>query len=163
MIDQQREGGPRSLIHRRWDSADWIVTQGGANGVVIQAANVRLRLRDNRVVCFDATTDEEMLHYRELRQDRDELRESKTELQQAKSKLEESNTELQQAKSKLEESNTELQQALEASERVARDQARAREDAERVAHDQVRAREDAERRLRDLEAELRRLRGEPPA
>jgi hypothetical protein len=38
-----------------------------------------------------------------------------------------------------------------------------RASGKREARDQPRAREDAERRLRDLEAELRRLRGEPPA
>jgi Uma2 family endonuclease len=99
MIDQEREDGPRSLIHCRWEPTGWVVTVGDQNGVVLQAAHVRLRLRDNRVVCFDATTNEEILDYLDLEENRDEL-----------------------------------QEALD----------------------------EAERRVRDLEAELRRLRGEPP-
>ncbi len=99
MIDQQREDGPRSLIHRRWEPTGWIVTPGDENGVLLQAANVRLRLRDNRAVCFDATTGEEILDYLDLEEQRDELQKALT---------------------------------------------------------------DAEQRVRDLEAELQRLRGQPP-
>jgi hypothetical protein len=56
-----------------------------------------------------------------------------------------------------------LQETLTATQRELREETRARENAEREAQDQKQAREDAERRLHDLEAELRRLRGEPPA
>jgi hypothetical protein len=49
----------------------------------------------------------------------------------------------------VQEERDELQEALKASEREVREQ--------------TRAREDAERRMLDLEAELRCLRGEPPA
>jgi hypothetical protein len=135
MIDRQREDGPRSLIHRRWEPTGWVVTEGDENGVLLQAANVRLRLRDNRAVCFDATTGEEILDYGELEEARDQLQEANTELQEERDELREERDELQKA----------------------------RDDAEREARDQARAREDAERRILDLEAELKRLRGEPPA
>ncbi len=128
MIDQERDDGPRSLMHRRWESTGWVETPGSANGVVLQAANVRLRLRDNRLICFDATSDEEILDYLDLEEDRDEL-----------------------------------QETLTATQRKLREETLARENAEREARDQKQAREDAERRLRNLETELRRLRGEPPA
>jgi colicin import membrane protein len=107
MIDQQRDDGPRSLIHRRWDSIGWIETPGDANGVLLQAANVRLSLRDERVVCFDATTGEEILDYIDLEEAHDELQDA----------------------------NTELQEALEASQREVREQTRGREDAERRMRD----------------------------
>ncbi len=107
MIDQEREGGPRSLIHHRWTPNGWVTTPGDENGVVLVAANVRLRLRENRVVCFDATTGEEILDYLDLEEARDEL----------------------------EEANTELRKALDDAERETRDQTRAREDAERRLRD----------------------------
>ena len=56
------------------------------------------------------------------------------------------------------------------ADRIAQEQTKAREEADRArqeadrnTQEQTRAREEAERRMRKLEEELRRLRGEPPA
>ncbi len=156
LIDQERDDGPRALIHRRWEPTGWVETRDGGNGVVIQAANVRLRLRDDHVVCFDATTDAEILDFLDLEEDRDELREDRDELREA-------NTQLQETLEATERKLRDQACAREDAERKLREEARAREDAERKLRDQARADKDAERRVRDLEAELRRLRGEPPA
>jgi colicin import membrane protein len=142
MIDQQRENGPRSLVHYHWEQAGYRTVPGSENGVLLQCANVRLCLRDNGAVCFDATTGEEILDYHDLEEQRNELEEAHDKLQQERD-------DLAKERDEVAEERDDLAKELKA--------------AEREIQDQTRAREDAERRLRDLEAELHRLRGEPPA
>jgi hypothetical protein len=57
MIDEQKEDGPRSLVHYRRESAGYVAVPVPENGVLLQAAHVRLRLRASRVVCLDARPD----------------------------------------------------------------------------------------------------------
>ncbi len=62
MIDQLREDGPRWLRHFRWQHGGYAELPVSANGVLLAVAHVQIRLRDNRVVCFDERTGEEILH-----------------------------------------------------------------------------------------------------
>jgi Uma2 family endonuclease len=133
MIDQPSENGSRSLIHRRWEPTGWVETPGGDNGVVLQAVGLRLCLRDERAVCFDATTGEKILDYHEL--------------MEAVRRLKEEHANLQ-ARNELLRKNIRWQEVNATSWQT--------------AQEQTCVRDDVERRIRELEAELRRLRGQSP-
>jgi hypothetical protein len=62
IVDQEREGGPRGLIHYRHAPGGYVEVPAGADGCV-PLAPVRLRvgLRDNRIVVFDAVTGAEVV------------------------------------------------------------------------------------------------------
>src|SRR5205807_701111 len=64
IIDQQREGGPRRLLHYRHAPAGYEEVPPDAQGrVPLAAVGLLLGLRDNALVCHDAATGEELREY----------------------------------------------------------------------------------------------------
>lgn len=119
IIDQKKENGRRELRAYRYKTAGYEKIELDRSGrILVKHLGIRIGLKDNRVVCFDAETDQELGDYAQV----------------------------EQAYAHSEQARTE-------AERQATEQAEAREAAEfgrRVAED----------RVRELEAELRRIRGE---
>ena len=101
MVDQKREDGPRELRVFRHSPEAFV--EEGPERVLIPQLGLYIGLKENRVVCYDAGTGEELGDYAQ--------------------------------------------------------ELHARRAAERQAHEQTQARETAEQRIQELEAELRRLRG----
>ncbi len=119
IIDQEREGGPRRLRGYQRGPSSYVPIPLDAQGrLPLPFLGLSLGMRDNRVVCYDTQTGEEIGDYIQV---------------------------------------TEARQVAEAQ---ARREAEAREAAEAQARHEAEARQAAETRLQELEAELRRLRGE---
>lgn len=119
LVDQQREGGPRRLVGYRHTPDGYEPIPLDAQGrLFLEPVGLWLALRDERVVCFDADTGEELRDY--------------------------------------------VQERLARQDAEQREQAeaQARRTAEQREHAEADARRAAEQRLQELEAELRRLRGE---
>jgi Uma2 family endonuclease len=107
IVDQKGEEGPRQLLAYRHTPEGYVLEELDEYGrVLLEPLGLRLGLKDNRVVCFDAQTGDELGDY------------------------------------------TQEHEARQAAE----------QDRQREAQ----ARQAAEQRLREVEAELRRLRGEAP-
>jgi colicin import membrane protein len=128
IVDQEREGGPRRIRAYRYTAQGYEAIPLDERGrVLLEELGIRLGLRENGVVCYDAVTDEEVGDY------------------------------------------DQVCQAWEEAEQRARGEAEARAAAERQTQaaeqrqrEAAEARAAAEKRLQELEAELRRLRGEDP-
>src|SRR5205814_763302 len=71
VVDQVREGGLRTLHGYHWtpDSYDEVALDEEGR-LLIEALGVRLGLRDNRLVCYDAETGEELGNYTAVEQAR---------------------------------------------------------------------------------------------
>lgn len=107
IVDQEREAGPRQLRgYRRTPRGYEPIPLEESGRLLLEPLRLYLGLRENRVVCFDADTGEEIGDYAAVTY--------------------------------------------------------ARQDAERRAREEAEARALAEQRVRDLEAELRRVAGRPP-
>jgi colicin import membrane protein len=67
MVDQRKEGGPRQLRVFRYTPEKYVEER--PETVVIEELGLRLGLRDNRVVCWDAKTGEELGDYAQVEQE----------------------------------------------------------------------------------------------
>jgi Uma2 family endonuclease len=140
IVDEEWEGAPRRVLAYRHTPQGYEAIPPDAHGrVLLQRVGVLLGLRDNHVVCYDAVTGEEVGDYTQVTQAQAREREARLAAEQR---------ERQQA------------EARAAAEQRAREEAQARQAAEERARAEAEARQAAEQKLRDLEAELRRLRGE---
>jgi colicin import membrane protein len=147
IVDQEREDGPRRVLaYRHTPQGYQAVALDDRGRVLLDQLGVRLGLRDNRIVCWDAATDEEVGNYVRQAQAREAAE------QQARAEAD--------ARRAAEERARAEADARRAAEERARAEADARRAAEERARAEADARQAAEQRLRDLEAELRRLRGE---
>jgi Uma2 family endonuclease len=64
IVDQEREEGPRSLIGYERRANGYVELPPGADGrLTLAPVGIRLGLRDGRVVCWDAESDEELGDY----------------------------------------------------------------------------------------------------
>jgi Uma2 family endonuclease len=133
IVDQQREAGPRTLRpYRHTPSGYEPIPLDEQKTILLEPLQLRLGLRDNRVVCYDSVTGDALGDYS----------------QEHEARL-----------------VAEAQQRLEMKARLAaeagqRQELEARLTAERDARAKAEALAAAEQRLRELEAELRRQRGE---
>ncbi len=140
IIDQKREDGPRELRGYQAGPAGYEPIPLDAHGrLPLPFLGLSLGMRDNRLVCYDAQTGAEVGNYRQT-----------VEAQQAAEA---------QARQEAEARQREAE-ARQAAEAQARREAEARQAAEVQAQREAEARQAAEARLQELEAELRRLRGE---
>jgi colicin import membrane protein len=111
MVDQKKLGGPRQLRVFRYAPEEFV--EEDPETVLIEELGLRLGLKDNRVVCWDAETGEELGDY----------------------------TQEQRARQTAEQEAREQAQARQAAEQQAREQAQARQAAEqrvRELEDQLR-------------------------
>jgi Uma2 family endonuclease len=147
IVDQEREDGPRRIVaYRRTPQAYEAVVLDERGRVLLEELGVRLGLRDNHLVCWDAATDAELGDY--------------TQVEQARAVAEQAARAEADARQAAEGRARAEADARQAAEGRAQAEADARQAAEGRAQAEADARQAAEQRLRDLEAELRRLRGE---
>ena len=67
IVDQQRQGGPRRLVLLRRTAEGYEEVPADEQGrVFLEPVGVFVALRENRVVCYDAKTGEEIFDYPEL-------------------------------------------------------------------------------------------------
>jgi Uma2 family endonuclease len=149
IVDQQREDGPRWLTGYEHRADGYVQLPPGADGrLTLAPVGIRLGLRDGRVVCWDAESDQELGDYvgvcRQLEQEIAAREEAQRQARKAE------------------------RQARKA-ERQAKVDADARREAEKRQKAEARARRAAEReakeaidRVRELEEQLRRLQGGGP-
>jgi hypothetical protein len=64
IVDREREEGPPRLIGYRYTEARYVrMTRDEQGRLLLKPLGVRMGVRDNRVVCYDAATDEELGDY----------------------------------------------------------------------------------------------------
>lgn len=164
LVDQERVQGPRRVLAYRHTPEDYQPLPPDADGRWLLAElGLRIGLRDNRIACFDADSGELLgdpaQTAQELKANRLALRAEVLARQEAE----------HVARIALAaQLATEEHARAETAARQAAEQARQAEVAARQAAEQARqaeaaARQAAEQRTQALEAELRRLRGDPPS
>ncbi len=157
IVDREREDGPPRLLGYRWTPERYVEAPRDEQGrLLLEAAELWLGVRGNRVVLFDAITGEEIPDF--IEQGR------------ALSQAQRAMRAKDEALGKAEERHRAETEAREAAEGRARAEAEARAAAERrVAEEQAKAAAEAaaraalEARLRELEAELQRRTTPPPS
>jgi hypothetical protein len=166
ILDQEEEGGPRSLHAYRHTPAGYAEVPPDAQGrVLLPPLGLLLGLRDDRAVCFDAVTGEEMRDHAGLKQETQRQRE---EALQQKEEADRAMTEQVDPLREAERRETEfrknseraLHEADRARQEAERREAEANKKAERALQEverERRARESADQRIRELEEALRRL------
>jgi colicin import membrane protein len=160
MVDQKKEGGPRQL--RVFRHAPQAYIEETPESVIIPELGIRLGLRDNRVVCWDTETGEELGDYTAALQALEAAEQEARSEAQARQAAE-------QARQAAEQEAHNQAQARQAAEQEAHNQAQARQAAEQAQHAAEQARQNAEQlareqartaeeRIRALEDRLQRLR-----
>jgi Uma2 family endonuclease len=178
IVDQYEEGGTRCLkAFRRKEGWYDEVNLDGQGRVRVAALNLAIGLRDNRVVCFDLTTGEEIEDYLGQVRGREEERRAREkdrqQFDQFKEETEQAMTEHVQARQAAE--GQAVKDRLEADkqrqevekQRLAREAAEDQAEKQRLEAEKQRlARDAADQRVKDLEEMLRRLQtacGDPAA
>jgi hypothetical protein len=91
IIDQKKAGGPRELLAYSWRAAGFVKKNLDSRGrILIKCLDFRIGLKDNRVVCWDAETDEELGNYSQVDQAKREAEERVKELEAEVRRLQES-------------------------------------------------------------------------
>jgi colicin import membrane protein len=191
LVDQQRENGPRQLLVYRDTPAGYELAPLDEQGCFLLAPlGLRVGLRDNRTVCFDAQTGEVVGDYTqvtrahaqaaralEVADQRNREQElaieaailKNREMAAAQRQAEEQARQEAAARAAAEQQARQEAEARAAAEQQARQEAEARRQeaearaaAEEQARREAEARAAAEQRLRDLEALLQRLQQQPP-
>jgi hypothetical protein len=163
IVDQEREGGPRSIIAYRWAESGYQRQPLDKEGrLLLEPLGLYLSLADGRVVCHDAATGKKLGDHAQSLLDLDAADRRSLEQEQV---IEEAILARQAADRKSREDN----QVREEAERKSREDTQARKEAERKSREDTQAREEAEwqarkavevqaaleERLRQLEEQLR--------
>jgi hypothetical protein len=148
IIDQEEEGGPRWLRAYRHTPAGYVeIAPDGQGRIALPPLGLLLGMREDRPVCFDTTTGEELRDYAGLNQEHqrhvEEALQQKEEADQAIAELVDSRRAARRRATK----------ARKEAKRASKEADSARKEAER----ERRARESADQRIRELEEALRRL------
>jgi Uma2 family endonuclease len=148
IVDQEDEDGPRRLLGYRDTPHGYVPLVPDAQGrLLLEPFGVLIGLRENRIVCYDAVTKEEILGYPKLNQAMQ--------------------TEAEARRLAEEQVARERAEAQAAREQAAREQAEAQAAREQAAAECARAEAEAqnrallEARVRELEAELQRRQSAP--
>jgi colicin import membrane protein len=170
LVDQQRENGLRQLLVYRDTPAGYELAPLDEQGCYLLAPlGLRVGLRDNRTVCFDAETGEVVGDYTQVSRALEVADQRNREQDLAIEAAILKNREMAAAQRQAEEQARQEAEARAAAEKQAREEAEARRQeaearaaAEEQARREAEARAAAEQRLRDLEALLQRLQQQPP-
>jgi Uma2 family endonuclease len=170
LIDQPDEDGPRSLhAYRHTPSGYEEVTPDAQGRILLPPLGLLLGMREDRAVCFDAVTGEELRdhaglsqHSQRLSQDNEQLREQ---VLQQKEEADRAITEQVDARQAAERGEATTRaaaaravQEAEGREAEANKKAeRALQEVERISKEAERVRETADQRIRELEEALRRF------
>jgi hypothetical protein len=88
LVDQEVEGGPRRLLAYRWKREGYQPVKLDAQGrIALGELGLLLGVRDDRVVCFDAETGNEIAAYAQLQEAYDEAQQQIHELEEKLRKL----------------------------------------------------------------------------
>jgi len=161
LVDQQREDGPRQLVAYEHRADGYVAMRFDADGrLTLAPLGLRLGLRGERVVCWDATSDQELGDYvgvcRQLEQEIAAREEAERQAKKAAD-----------ARREAERRQKEEANARREAERRQKEEADARREAERREKEAADACREAERqakadkdRIRELEEQIRRLQGD---
>jgi Uma2 family endonuclease len=157
IVDQEKEDSPRHVRALRYRPTGYEELPSDPQGVLLPPLQLRLGLKDGRVVCHDVRTGRELGDYERISQELEEadrrIAEQDLAIEQAIGKTREE----REAREAAEKLAREQKEALDAAEKLAREQKEAREAAEKLAREQKEGREAAEERIRQLEAALQAL------
>lgn len=156
IVDQQRAGGPRELVYYRRGARRFVRVPPDEQGrVLLEPVRLLVGLRDNRVVCWDADTGEEIGDITALDRDRQAAEQGRQIAEQARQAVAgalAAETQARQAVQAALAAETQARQAVEAT-LAAQTQARQAETQARQATEAALAA--AQARIRELEARPR--------
>jgi hypothetical protein len=176
LIDQQREEGSRRLHGYRWTPSGYEESPLDAHGrLLLEPVGLQLALEDGWLVCYDVATGERLGDYQEIAQTLQEERAARQVAEQrqrqeaeARQVAEQRQRQEAEARQVAEQRQRQEAEARQVAEQRQRQEAEARQVAEQRQRQEAEARQtaedrakEAEERLRQVEQELRRLRGEP--
>jgi Uma2 family endonuclease len=145
IVDRVFEDGPPILIGYRYTARGYVKMRPDKQGrLLVKPLGLRIGVRENRVVCYDAATDEELGDYPQVRRALRAEAAARKAAEEAASAAKEAAAAAQQQASAAKEAAAAQQQASAAKEAAAAAKKRA---------------EAAEKRIRELEAKLARLNG----
>jgi colicin import membrane protein len=154
LIDQQRKHGARHLHGYRWTPSGYEELPLDAGGrLLVAPVGLQLALEDGWLACYDAATGERLGDYQEIAE---ALQEERT----ARQAAEEGQRQEAVARQAAVEGQRQEAVARQVAEEGQRQEIAARQIAEEGQRQEIAARQVAEERLRQLEEELRHLRGE---
>jgi Uma2 family endonuclease len=155
IVDQEREGGPRQLVGYRRDKRQYKPIPLDRDGrLLLEPVGILLGIRDNRVVCYDAATEEEIFDYEEMDQARRQAEEGRAAEALARRQAEEGRAAEALARRQAEEGR-----AAEAQARRQAEEGRAAEAlARRQAEEALAA---AQARVQELESQAQGRRRSP--
>jgi Uma2 family endonuclease len=161
IIDQHREGGPRTVRAYRLTAAGYVEVAPDPQGrVALPPLGLLLGIRDDRAVCFDAATGEEVEGFSEQVRGREEVTEQ---FRLFKEESEQSHAEQVQARQTAEREADKQRQEAEKQRQEADKQRQEAEDQRRaleLLQQQKRAAEEqAAKTIRELQEKLRLLQG----
>ncbi len=148
IIDQEKEDAPRHVRALRYRDSGYEELPADPQGLLLPALQLRLGLKDGRVVCTDARTGRELGDYERISRELEEADRRIAEQDQAIEQAVSQAREERLAREAAEKLARQRELAREAAEKLAREQQEAREAAERLAREQAQAREAAERQQR---------------
>ncbi len=161
LVDQEREDGLRQIRAFEHQPEGYVPVPLDSRGrLFLGPLGLCLGLREGRVVCYDTVSGRELGDYQQVSRELDAAEERARQEAEARQQAERQACQEAEARQQAELAR---QQAEEQARREAqaRQQAEtARTQAEQMARQEVEARTQMEARLRELEAEIRRLRGE---
>jgi Uma2 family endonuclease len=169
LVDQEREGAPRKIRAYEWRPDGYGPVPLDSRGrLLLGPLGVCLGLKDEWVVLYDTVSGEELADYEEIAQARKEAEAARRVAEEQARQEAESRRAAEDARRLAEGQARQEAEGRRAAEEQARQAAEARRAAEEKARQEAEARRAAEdasarmqERLRELEAEIRRLRGEP--
>jgi colicin import membrane protein len=153
IVDEEWAGAPRRLLAFRRTPRGYEAVPPDEHGrVLLEGVGIRLGLRENHLVCYDADTGAEVGDYSQVSQAHRREQEARQAAERRARAAEQREWEQAEARLAAEQRAREEAEARAAAEQRAREEAEARAAAEQRAHT-------AEERARQLEDDLRRLRG----
>ncbi len=165
IIDQQKEGGPRTLRAYRRKDERYVEAEPDHRGWVdVPLLGLSLGMRDNHVVCYDLRTEQELGDYSRIARD---LEEANRRLEEADRRAEQQEQAIEEQVKARQDAERLASEARQEADRAQKEVDKQREEADRAraeADRQRQAREEADRQrlaqeqfLRDLQEKLRLL------
>jgi colicin import membrane protein len=158
LVDQEREDGPRRLVAYEHQPAGYArVPLDQRNRLFLGPFGICLGLKDNWVVCYDTVSGRELGDYQQVTRDLDAAEAAR----QAAETQAQREAEARQAAEAARQAAEAARQAAEAARQAAeKRETEVRQMAEAQARNQAEANTRLEERLRELEAQLHKLRGQ---
>ncbi len=163
IVDEEEEEGPLTLIGYRWQPKGYeVLPLDPAGRLLLEPFGVLLAIKGDRVAILDAATGQEIGDYGAITRALEaEVRAREAAEQRAREQAQ-VRKEAEHARAAAEQREREQAQAREAAERSRAEAEQARAEAEHRAQEQAQATLAMEDRLKELEAQLQRLRGPSP-